>query len=80
MAKTGGFCYWADSIAIRGEFFPRKLPAYTLLQVSAFAHPDWLIEIEALAVLGRFRRRERGGYAQACDHGIGAGQERGEES
>jgi enamine deaminase RidA (YjgF/YER057c/UK114 family) len=36
---------------VYGEFFPRRLPAYTLLQVSSLAQPDWFIEIEAIAVL-----------------------------
>jgi hypothetical protein len=36
---------------VYGEFFPRKLLAYTLLQLSALYHPDQRIEIEAIAVL-----------------------------
>jgi 2-iminobutanoate/2-iminopropanoate deaminase len=40
--------YWR---MVYGEFFPRRLPAYTLLQVSSLAQPDWFIEIEAIAVL-----------------------------
>jgi 2-iminobutanoate/2-iminopropanoate deaminase len=36
---------------VYGEFFSRRLPAYTLLQVSALYHPDQHIEIEAIAVL-----------------------------
>ena len=43
--------YWRDLQVINREVFPQKMPAYTLLQVSALAHPDWLIEIEAIAVL-----------------------------
>jgi enamine deaminase RidA (YjgF/YER057c/UK114 family) len=38
-------------VPIRAEFFPRKAPASTLVQVGALAHPDWLIEIEAIAVI-----------------------------
>jgi enamine deaminase RidA (YjgF/YER057c/UK114 family) len=41
----------ADYSAVRAEFFDRKLPASTLVAVSALAHPDFLIEIEAVAVL-----------------------------
>lgn len=41
----------ADYGAIREEFFGRKLPASTLVAVAALAHPDFLIEIEAIAVL-----------------------------
>jgi len=32
-------------------FFGKKLPASTLVAVAALAHPDWLIEVEAIAVL-----------------------------
>jgi enamine deaminase RidA (YjgF/YER057c/UK114 family) len=35
--------YRADLVPVRAEFFPRKAPASTLVQVSALAHPDWLI-------------------------------------
>jgi enamine deaminase RidA (YjgF/YER057c/UK114 family) len=41
----------ADYGAIREEFFGKKLPASTLVAVTALAHPDFLIEIEAVAVL-----------------------------
>ncbi len=41
----------ADYGAIREEFFGKKLPASTLVAVSALAHPDFLIEIEAIAVV-----------------------------
>lgn len=43
--------YRADLIPVREEFLGKKGPASTLVQVSALAHPDWLIEIEAIAVL-----------------------------
>jgi enamine deaminase RidA (YjgF/YER057c/UK114 family) len=37
---------------VRGEFFAgRTPPASTLVGVSALATPDWLIEIEAIAVV-----------------------------
>jgi 2-iminobutanoate/2-iminopropanoate deaminase len=36
---------------IRQEFFGDKMPASTLVAVAALAHPDFLIEIEAVAVL-----------------------------
>ena len=35
---------------VRGEFFGGKLPASTMVGVTALAHPDFLIEIEAIAV------------------------------
>ncbi len=43
--------YRPDLVGIREEFFGKKGPASTLIQVSALAHPDYLIEIEALAVV-----------------------------
>jgi enamine deaminase RidA (YjgF/YER057c/UK114 family) len=43
--------YRADLVPIREEVFGKKLPASTLVQVSALAHPDWLIEVEAIAVI-----------------------------
>jgi 2-iminobutanoate/2-iminopropanoate deaminase len=36
---------------IRNEFFGGKAPASTMVAVSALADPDYLIEIEAIAVL-----------------------------
>lgn len=36
---------------IRSEFFGGKAPASTMVAVSALAHPDFLIEIEAVAVV-----------------------------
>ena len=41
----------ADLIPVREEFFGKKGPASTLVAVAALAHPDWLIEIEAIAVV-----------------------------
>jgi 2-iminobutanoate/2-iminopropanoate deaminase len=41
----------ADLLPVREEFFGKKLPASTLVGVAALAHPDWLIEVEAIAVL-----------------------------
>jgi enamine deaminase RidA (YjgF/YER057c/UK114 family) len=37
--------------AVRDEFFGVKGPASTLIEVSALADPDYLIEIEAIAVV-----------------------------
>ena len=36
---------------IREEFFGKKTPAHTLVAVAALAQPEFLIEIEAVAVL-----------------------------
>jgi len=41
----------ADYGPIRTEFFGPKMPAHTLVGVSALALPEFLIEIEAVAVL-----------------------------
>ena len=41
----------ADFAQVREEFFGKKLPASTLVGVTSLAHPDFLIEIEAIAVL-----------------------------
>ncbi|HET9345905.1 MAG TPA: RidA family protein [Candidatus Limnocylindrales bacterium] len=41
--------YRPDLVPIREEFFGPKLPASTLITTPALAHPDYLIEIEAIA-------------------------------
>jgi 2-iminobutanoate/2-iminopropanoate deaminase len=43
--------YRADLAPIREEFFGTKGPASTPGEISALAHPDWLIEVEAIAVI-----------------------------
>ncbi len=43
--------YRPDLVPIREEFFGPKLPASTLITTPALAHPDYLLEIEAVAVL-----------------------------
>jgi 2-iminobutanoate/2-iminopropanoate deaminase len=43
--------YRADLSAVREEFFGRKGPASTLVEISALAFPDLMVEIEAIAVL-----------------------------
>jgi enamine deaminase RidA (YjgF/YER057c/UK114 family) len=43
--------YRLDLAPIRAEYLGQKGPASTLVEVSALAHPDWMIEIEAIAVL-----------------------------
>ncbi|MBI3029305.1 MAG: RidA family protein [Candidatus Rokubacteria bacterium] len=43
--------YRSDLIPIRAEFFGKRLPASTLITTPALAHPDWLIEVEAIAVI-----------------------------
>jgi enamine deaminase RidA (YjgF/YER057c/UK114 family) len=41
----------SDILSVREEVFGKRLPASTLVGVAALAHPDWLIEVEAIAVL-----------------------------
>ena len=43
--------YRLDLAALREEYFGKKGPASTLIEISALAHPDWMIEIEAIAVI-----------------------------
>src|SRR5262249_39663935 len=43
--------YRADYGPVREEFFGKKMPAHTLVAVVALAQPDWLIEVEAVAVI-----------------------------
>jgi enamine deaminase RidA (YjgF/YER057c/UK114 family) len=43
--------YRVDLASIREEFFGKKGPASTLIEISSLAHPDWMIEIEAVAVI-----------------------------
>src|SRR5882757_7190144 len=37
-------------IKLRGEYFTEPYPADTLLRVAGLAQPDWLVEIDAVAV------------------------------
>jgi enamine deaminase RidA (YjgF/YER057c/UK114 family) len=41
----------ADYGPIREEFFGRKMPPHTLVAVAALALPEFLIEVEAIAVI-----------------------------
>ena len=42
--------YRAELIPVREEFFGKKTPAATQVAVAALGQPDWLIEVEAIAV------------------------------
>lgn len=42
---------WEQVAAVHGEFFGSIRPANTIMQVVSFIDPDWLIEIEADAVV-----------------------------
>jgi len=47
-----------DIHAVRAEFFPPPYPASTLVQVTALVRPEYLIEIEAVAVIPEDRVTE----------------------
>ena len=42
---------WEAVAGVHGEFFRDIRPANTIMQVSRFIDPDWLVEIEADAVI-----------------------------
>ena len=42
---------WPAVAAVHGEFFTTIRPANTVMQVSRFIDPDWLVEFEADAVV-----------------------------
>ena len=42
---------WQAAAGVHGEFFREIRPANTIMQVSRFIDPDWLVEIEADAVV-----------------------------
>jgi enamine deaminase RidA (YjgF/YER057c/UK114 family) len=43
--------YRPDFRVVRDEFFGARGPASTMVQVSSLSHPDYLIEVEAIAVI-----------------------------
>ena len=43
---------WQDAARAHGEVFGTIRPACTFVQVSRFIDPDWLVEIEADAIVG----------------------------
>ena len=42
---------WEAVAAVHGEFFGEIRPANTIMQVSRFIDPDWLVELEADAIV-----------------------------
>jgi len=42
---------WKAVIDVRAEFFARIRPVDTIMQVSRFVNPEWLVEFEADAVI-----------------------------
>ena len=43
--------YRMDFRVVRDEFFGQRGPASTMVQVASLSHPDYMIEIEAPAVI-----------------------------
>jgi enamine deaminase RidA (YjgF/YER057c/UK114 family) len=43
--------YRLDFRGVRDEFFGVRGPASTMVEVSSLSHPDYLIEVEAIAVI-----------------------------
>jgi 2-iminobutanoate/2-iminopropanoate deaminase len=43
--------YRTELAPIREEFFGPKMPVYTQVAIAALGLPEWLIEVEAIAVL-----------------------------
>lgn len=42
---------WEAAASVHGEFFRDIRPASTIVQVTAFIEPEWLVEVEADAVV-----------------------------
>ena len=43
---------WEVVAAVRGEYFKDIRPVDTVVEISRFINPEWLIEIEVDAVVG----------------------------
>lgn len=43
--------HWKQVVAIRAAYFREVRPVDTIMQVSQFVNPEWLVEIEADAVI-----------------------------
>lgn len=48
-------------VRTRREIFERDFPASTAVQVAGFADPEGLVEVNAVAVVGRSKRRKASG-------------------
>ena len=42
---------WEQIAIVRGRYFKDILPIDTVMEVSSFIHPDWLVEVEVDAVV-----------------------------
>src|SRR5215467_1526101 len=51
---------WQAVAAVHGEFFAEVRPANTIMQVSRFIDPDWLVEFEADALVDDGNKDDRG--------------------
>jgi len=49
---------WQAVASVHGEFFGSIRPANTIMQVSRFIDPDWLVEFEADAIVERETENE----------------------
>jgi enamine deaminase RidA (YjgF/YER057c/UK114 family) len=43
---------WEAAARVHGEYFKDIRPASTIVQVTGFIQPEWLVEIEADAIIG----------------------------
>jgi len=42
---------WEQVAKVHGEYFKDILPVDTIMEVSSFINPDWLVEVEVDAVV-----------------------------
>jgi hypothetical protein len=54
--------------SVHGEFFGSIRPANTIMQVSGFIDPNWLVEFEADAIVEKGNRRTE---TQGAEEGSG---------
>ncbi|MDO6499262.1 RidA family protein [Photobacterium sanguinicancri] len=45
--------HWKEVAEVRGQYFTGILPVDTVVEVSRFINPDWLIEIEVDAIVSQ---------------------------
>ena len=59
---------WEEIAKVRGEYFKDIRPVDTVVEVSGFINPEWLIEIEVDAIIDQ--KRVAGVVVQVCRAGI----------
>ena len=42
---------WEEVVKVRAEYFKKIKPVDTVMQITRFINPDWLVEIEADAII-----------------------------